>query len=137
MKTLIYLFIGIFLGVVLIKSQAASWFRIYEMFSFQSFHMYGIICTAIFFGAIFTYGIKKLNLKSIYGKPIKIEAKEKTVIRYLIGGGLFGLGWALTGACPGPLFALAGSGFWMIGIVILSSVFGTYLYGVFKSKLPH
>lgn len=137
MRAFVYLFIGIVFGIILIKSQAASWFRIYEMFNFQSFHMYGIIFTAVFFGSIFTFSIKKFNIKSVFGEDIKIEAKEKAFVRYLIGGALFGLGWALTGACPGPLFALIGSGFWMVGIVIISSILGTFLYGVLKKKLPH
>lgn len=137
MRAFVYLFIGIVFGIILIKSQAASWFRIYEMFNFQSFHMYGIIFTAVFFGSVFTFSIKKFNIKSVFGEDIKIEAKEKAFVRYLIGGALFGLGWALTGACPGPLFALIGSGFWMVGIVIISSILGTFLYGVLKKKLPH
>lgn len=137
MRAFVYLFIGIVFGIILIKSQAASWFRIYEMFNFQSFHMYGIIFTAVFFGSVFTFAIKKFNIKSVFGEDIKIEAKEKAFVRYLIGGALFGLGWALTGACPGPLFALIGSGFWMVGIVIISSILGTFLYGVLKKKLPH
>lgn len=137
MKTVIYLTIGIVFGIVLVKSQAASWFRIYEMFNFHSFHMYGIISTAILFGALFTFTIKRFKIKSIYGDPINIENKEKTLIRYLLGGCLFGLGWALTGACPGPLFALVGAGYWVVSIVLLSSIFGTFLYGLFKNKLPH
>lgn len=137
MKSIIYLLIGSFFGIVLIKSQAASWYRIFEMFHFQSFHMYGIIGTAIFFGALYTLAIKSLKLKSVFGERIKIENKEKSVTRYLIGGSMFGLGWALTGACPGPLFALMGASYWKIGIVILSSILGTFLYGVLKNKLPH
>lgn len=137
MKSIIYLLIGTFFGIVLIKSQAASWYRIFEMFHFQSFHMYGIIGTAIFFGALYTLAIKSLKLKSVFGERIKIENKEKSIIRYLIGGSMFGLGWALTGACPGPLFALMGAAYWKISIVILSSILGTFLYGVVKNKLPH
>lgn len=137
MKFLSYLSIGTFFGIVLFKSEAASWFRIYEMFQFQSFHMYGIIGSAVGLGIIITYAIKRLKLKSIYGEEISISPKEKGVKRYLIGGILFGLGWALAGACPGPMFVLLGAGFLPIFVVILSAIVGTYLYGVLKNRLPH
>lgn len=137
MRSVIYLFIGIFFGITMFKSEAASWFRIYEMFMFQSFHMYGIIGSALAIGIIFTYSIKRYKIKSFYGETIQIRAKAKGYKRYLIGGVIFGLGWALAGACPGPMFTLLGAGFTPIIIVILSAMFGTYLYGVLKDNLPH
>lgn len=132
-----FLLIGIFFGIVLIKSEAASWFRIYEMFQFKSFHMYGIIGTAVGLGILIIQLIRRFNIKSFYGAEITIDPKEKSYSRYLIGGSLFGLGWALAGACPGPMFALTGAGFYPILIVIVSATLGTFLYGYFKEKLPH
>jgi len=137
MRSITYLFIGIFFGITMFKSEAASWFRIYEMFMFQSFHMYGIIGSALVIGIICTYCIKHYKIKSFYGETIHIQAKAKGYKRYLIGGIIFGLGWALAGACPGPMFTLLGAGFTPIIIVILAAMFGTYLYGVLKDKLPH
>lgn len=136
-QVLIYLLVGFFFGIVMYKSEAASWFRIYEMFRFESFHMYGIIGTALFFGIIFTQLIKIKKIKSIDGNPIIIPDKEKSIYRYLVGGIIFGLGWALAGACPGPMFALVGAGFLPILIVIVSAIVGTFIYGLFKDKLPH
>jgi uncharacterized membrane protein YedE/YeeE len=132
-----FLLIGIFFGIVLIKSEASSWFRIYEMFEFASFHMYGIIGTAVGLGVVIIQLMKRLKIKSFYGAEITIQPKEKSVVRYLIGGSIFGLGWALAGACPGPMFALTGAGFYPILIVIASATLGTYLYGVVKENLPH
>jgi len=137
MRSIIYLFIGIFFGIVLFKSEAASWFRIYEMFQFKSFHMYGIIGSAVGLGIIVIQLIKKLNIKSLYGEGIKIQPKNKGFRRYLFGGVIFGLGWALAGACPGPMFVLLGAGYLPILIVIISSILGTFLYGMIKHKLPH
>jgi len=137
MRSITYLFIGIFFGITMFKSEAASWFRIYEMFMFQSFHMYGIIGSALVIGIICIYCIKHYKIKSFYGETIHIQAKAKGYKRYLIGGIIFGLGWALAGACPGPMFTLLGAGFTPIIIVILAAMFGTYLYGVLKDKLPH
>lgn len=137
MRTLIYLFIGILFGITMFKSEAASWFRIYEMFSFDSFHMYGIIGSALVIGAIVVQTIKHFKIKSFYGEEIKFPDKEKRFSRYIFGGIIFGLGWALAGACPGPMFALLGAGFLPIAIVILFSVLGTFLYGVVRKKLPH
>ncbi|MDA0176363.1 MULTISPECIES: DUF6691 family protein [Mesoflavibacter] len=136
-KTISYLLVGMLFGVIMYKSEAASWFRIFEMFRFESFHMYGIIGSALFFGIIFTQIIKRKKLKAIDGTPIIIPEKEKSVYRYLFGGIIFGLGWALAGACPGPLFTLVGAGFLPILIVIISAIVGTFLYGVLKDKLPH
>ncbi|WP_336070347.1 DUF6691 family protein [Mesoflavibacter sp. CH_XMU1404-2] len=136
-KVFIYLVVGFFFGIIMYKSEAASWFRIYEMFRFESFHMYGIIGTALFFGIIFTQLIKRKKIKSIDGNPILIPDKEKSIYRYLFGGTIFGLGWALAGACPGPMFTLVGAGFLPILIVIVSAVVGTFIYGLLKDKLPH
>ncbi|PKP14702.1 MAG: transporter [Bacteroidetes bacterium HGW-Bacteroidetes-23] len=132
-----YLVVGILFGIVLTKTEAVSWYRIYEMFHFQSFHMYGIIGTAIVTGIIGIQIIKRKNLKDIDGMPIEILDKEKGNTRYWIGGILFGLGWALVGACPGPIFILIGAGFYNVAFVLLGAIFGTFLYGLFKDKLPH
>jgi uncharacterized membrane protein YedE/YeeE len=137
MRTLSYLSIGIFFGITLFKSEAASWFRIYEMFRFESFHMYGIIGAALCLGILTTQAIKRFEINSFYGEKIEFKPKEKSVKRYLYGGILFGLGWALAGACPGPMFALLGAGFYSIAIVIAAALLGTFLYGVLKEKLPH
>ncbi|MEQ8625555.1 MAG: YeeE/YedE thiosulfate transporter family protein [Vicingaceae bacterium] len=137
MRSIFLLLIGIFFGIVLFKSEAASWFRIYEMFQFKAFHMYGIIGSAVVLGIIAIQLIKKFKLKSFYGAEITIDPKKKSYSRYLIGGSLFGLGWALAGACPGPMFVLLGSGYISILIVIVSAIFGTYLYGRLKDRLPH
>lgn len=119
------------------KSEAASWFRIYEMFQFKSFHMYGIIGSALFFGIIIIQLIKRFKLKSAYGELIIIPDKQKSFNRYLIGGVIFGLGWGLSGACPGPLFTLLGAGFSPILIVIFFAMLGTWTYGNLRDKLPH
>ncbi len=137
MKFAIYLVTGIFFGIVLVKSEAASWFRVYEMFLFDSFHMYGIIGSAIAVGMLLIQFIKKSELKSVNGQKINIPAKEKTIWRYIFGGTIFGLGWALAGACPGPMFALLGAGYSPILITIISSILGTFLYGLVRHKLPH
>ncbi|CAI8330754.1 YeeE/YedE family protein [Flavobacteriaceae bacterium] len=137
MRTLIYLFIGILFGITMFKSEAASWFRIYEMFKFESFHMYGIIGSALVIGIIMVQAIKRFKMKSIYGETIHFQPKEKRYSRYIFGGIIFGLGWALAGACPGPMFTLVGVGYIPILIVILFSVLGTFLYGILRNKLPH
>ncbi|WP_108801970.1 DUF6691 family protein [Aquimarina sp. Aq107] len=137
MRTIIYLIIGVFFGIVLFKSEAASWFRIYEMFQFASFHMYGIIGSAIGLGIIVVQIIKRKKIKSFSGNQIVISSKERSFFRYMFGGIIFGLGWALAGACPGPMFVLMGAGYLPIIIVILASILGTFLYGLIKDKLPH
>lgn len=137
MKVIKYLLVGFVFGIVLTKSEAVSWYRIYEMFQFQSFHMYGIIMTAIGTGIIGIQIIKRRNVKDIKGLAIEIQDKEQGSARYWIGGLFFGLGWALVGACPGPIFILLGAGFWSVGIVLFGALLGTYLYGVLKDKLPH
>ena len=137
MRTLAYLLIGIVFGITMFKSEAASWFRIYEMFKFESFHMYGIIGSTVVIGIIIVQLIKRVPIKSFYGETIQISPKAKSFSRYMIGGILFGLGWALAGACPGPMFTLVGVGYVPIIIVIIASILGTFLYGLVKDKLPH
>ena len=137
MRTLMYLFIGILFGITMFKSEAASWFRIYEMFKFESFHMYGIIGSALAIAIIVVQMIKRFKIKSFYGEEINFNTKEKTLSRYIIGGIIFGLGWALAGACPGPMFTLIGVGYFPIIIVIISSIIGTFIYGLLRDKLPH
>ncbi len=133
-----YLLIGTAFGFVLMKSEVVSWFRIQEMFRFDAFHMYGIIGVAVIVGIISVQIIKRMNLKDKNGNPISIPPKDASQVkRYLIGGSLFGLGWALLGACPGPMFALLGSGLTIMAIPILAALAGTYTYGVLKDKLPH
>lgn len=137
MKTLKFLFIGIIFGIVMFKSEAASWFRIYEMFQFQSFHMYGIIGSALALGVLGIYFIKKYNLKSVEGEPIKFTPKDKSFSRYMYGGIIFGLGWALAGSCPGPIYTLIGAGYVSILVVLIGALAGTFLFGLLRGKLPH
>ena len=137
MKTLVYLFIGTFFGILMYKSEAASWFRIFEMFEFGAFHMYGIIGSALVLGVIGVQIIKKFNIKAIGGKDMHLKPKNKSVSRYAIGGGLFGLGGALAGACPGPMYVLTGAGYVSILLVIFGALLGTFVYGMVKNKLPH
>lgn len=136
MRNIKYLIFGILFGIILIKSQVVSWFRIQEMFRFQSFHMYGIIGSAVVVGAISILIIKKLKLKSIDGTPINLAPKGFTK-GTLTGGIIFGFGWALTGACPGPLYALVGSGYSVILVALVSAVAGTLVYGLLRKRLPH
>ena len=137
MKYLKFLLVGIFFGIVLVKSEAVSWYRIYEMFRFQSFHMYGIIGTAIASGVIFLQLAKRDIIKSISGKRISVPRKDPDFIRYIVGGSIFGLGWGLIGACPGPLYILLGTGVFTILIPIAAAILGTFVYGVLRHKLPH
>lgn len=137
MRALSYLLIGIFFGIIMFKSEAASWFRIYEMFRFDSFHMYGIMGSALVVGILGVQMIKRHGIKSIYGEPIEFRPKEKSFSRYLYGGIIFGLGWALAGACPGPMFTLVGAGYLPIFVVIAAAVIGTFVYGLLKDRLPH
>lgn len=131
-----YLVVGILFGVVFVKAEVVSWFRIQEMFRLQSFHMYGIIGSAVIVGVISVFLIKKFNIKTIYGESIKIS--PKTFNKGQIYGGLiFGFGWAITGACPGPLFAQIGTGATVIAVTLLSAIAGTWVYGYFRDRLPH
>ncbi|MFM7023759.1 MAG: DUF6691 family protein [Flavobacteriales bacterium] len=136
MKNIKYLFFGTFFGLVLYKAEVISWFRIQEMFHFQAFHMYGVIGSAVLTGILSVFIIKKRNIKTLKGEAIQINPKQFTK-GTLIGGILFGIGWAFTGACPGPLYALVGAGYWTMGIALLSAIAGVYLYGAIKHKLPH
>ncbi len=137
MKGLRYILAGLAFGIVMAKSEAISWYRIQEMFRFQSFHMYGIIGTAVLLGVAAVYLIKKFKLKDTQGNPITFQDKDRSWPRYILGGTIFGLGWALTGACPGPMFVNIGYGYWAMLIVVIGALAGTYLYGVFKNKIPH
>ena len=137
MKLIKFLLVGIAFGIVMAKSEAISWFRIQEMFRFQAFHMYGIIGTAVVLGVLGVALIKKFNIRDINGNPIVFLPKDKSIVRYLLGGSIFGLGWALSGACPGPMVVNIGYGFLSMAIVFVSAIVGTYLYAVIKDKLPH
>lgn len=131
-----YLLAGILFGIILVKSEVISWFRIQEMFRLQSFHMYGVIGSAVVVGIISVWLIKKFKLKSLEGEEIKIESKHFNKGQ-VYGGLLFGLGWAITGACPGPLFAQIGTGAAVIIITLLSAIAGTWVYGLVRERLPH
>lgn len=137
MNALKFILAGVVFGIVMTKSEALSWYRIQEMFRFQSIHMYGIIGVAVTLGVIAVALIKKFKLRDIDGNPIIFAPKEKSVARYLIGGTIFGLGWAMTGACPGPMFVNLGYGLTVMTVVIASALFGTFMYGVVREKLPH
>ncbi len=131
-----YVLVGIFFGIVFVKAEIVSWFRIQEMFRLQSFHMYGVIGTAFVVAAISTLIIKKFKIKTIYGEDV-VFGKSVFHKGNIIGGLLFGFGWALTGACPGPIYGLIGSGFPVFIVALASAIAGTYMYGVFKERLPH
>ena len=137
MKFIKFLLVGFVFGIVLTKSEAVSWYRIYEMFHFQSFHMYGIISVAIATGIIGIQFIKINNIKAIDGSTIIIKDKEKGSARYIIGGIFFGLGWGLVGSCPGPIFILLGAGMAPVILVLIGALIGTVLYGIIRKKLPH
>ena len=131
-----YSLVGIAFGIVFIKAEIISWFRIQEMFRLQSFHMFGVIGSAVVVGAISVWLIRKFNIKTIYGE--EIEFHPKTFNKgHVYGGLMFGLGWAVTGACPGPLFAQLGTGVTVIIVTVLSAIAGTWTYGKFREKLPH
>jgi uncharacterized membrane protein YedE/YeeE len=131
-----YLAVGIVFGIVFVKAEIISWFRIQEMFRLQSFHMYGVIGSAVVVGAISVFLIKKFKIKTIHGEEITFTDKKFNKGQ-IYGGLIFGLGWAVTGACPGPLFAQLGTGVLAISVVILSSIAGTWVYGKFRDQLPH
>jgi uncharacterized protein len=131
-----YLVAGLFFGILLVKAEVISWFRIQEMFRLQSFHMYGVIGTAVVTGIISIWLIKKFKVKTIYGERIELHPKQFNKGQ-IYGGLLFGAGWALTGACPGPLYALIGTGATVVIITLLSAIAGTWVYGRFREKLPH
>ncbi|MBN7817387.1 DUF6691 family protein [Algoriphagus pacificus] len=131
-----YIIIGILFGIIFVKAEIISWFRIQEMFRLQSFHMYGVIGSAIVTGIISIQIIKRFGIKTISGETVKIPNKEFRKGQ-IIGGFIFGLGWAITGACPGPLFAQIGSGFTVVFVTLLSAIAGTWVYGKFSDKLPN
>ena len=135
LNNLKYIIAGILFGIIAVKSEIISWFRIQEMFRLTSFHMYGVIGTAVVVGMISIQIIKRLNVKTLSGDKISIAPKvfQKGQI---YGGLIFGFGWAITGACPGPLFAQIGSGFGVITVTLLSAILGTWVYGYFRNKLP-
>jgi len=137
MKYLKFILLGILFGIIMVKAEIISWFRIIEMFRFESFHMYGIIGSALVIGVITVQSIKHFNIKSFHGEKINFNPKAKSFSRYMLGGIIFGLGWALAGACPGPMFTLVGAGYVPILVVIFTSILGTFLYGLLKDKLPH
>lgn len=131
-----YLAVGIFFGITFVKAEIVSWFRIQEMFRLQSFHMYGVIGTAVVVGIISVWLIRRLNVKTIYGEEIVFHPKTFNKGQ-IIGGLLFGLGWAITGACPGPIFAQIGSGAAAASVMLVSAMAGTWVYGYFRHRLPH
>jgi uncharacterized membrane protein YedE/YeeE len=131
-----YLVVGILFGIVFIKAEIISWYRIQEMFRFQSFHMYGVIGSAVVVGATSIFLIKRLKIKTIYGEKIQFHDKKFNKGQ-IFGGIIFGLGWAITGACPGPIFAQIGSGFTVMIVTLFFSIVGTWVYGYFRDKLPH
>lgn len=131
-----YFFVGIFFGIVLVKSEVISWFRIQEMFRLQSFHMYGVIGSAVVVGIISVWLIKKFKIKTFYGEPIIFHSRQFNKGQ-IFGGTLFGLGWSITGACPGPLFAQIGAGFTVAIVTLFSAIAGTWVYGLLREKLPH
>jgi uncharacterized membrane protein YedE/YeeE len=137
MKSIKFILAGILFGIIMSKSEAISWYRIQEMFRFQSFHMYGLMGTAVILGSLSVYLIKKFKVNDYSGQPIFFHDKDKSFARYIIGGSIFGLGWALTGACPGPMFVNVGYGYLGMLVVIVGALAGTFLYGVIKNKLPH
>lgn len=137
MKYLKYLILGIIFGTIMTKAEIISWYRIYEMFRFDAFHMYGIIGSAVILGVIMVQLIKRSKLKNMYGDEIRFTPKNKSVPRYIVGGTFFGLGWAMVGACPGPMFVLLGHGYLPIVVVIIGALLGTLVYGMLRKKLPH
>jgi uncharacterized protein len=137
-----YLLMGVYLGLIFVQSEVVSWFRIQEMFRFQSFHMYGIIGTAVAVAAVSVWLIKRLGLRTLHGEPIELSPKEwgESRIpgaRYWLGGMFFGMGWALLGACPGPMFALLGAGVTVLAVALVSAMLGTWAYAALREVLPH
>lgn len=137
MKHIKFFLVGILFGIVMSKAEIISWYRIYEMFKFQSFHMYGVIGSAILIGMVTMLLFRKNVVKTFEGQNIHVSPKKKGLYRNLLGGILFGLGWALAGACPGPMFVLVGKGVVSILVVIFGATLGAFFYGLLKNKLPH
>ncbi|MBK8489390.1 MAG: YeeE/YedE family protein [Saprospirales bacterium] len=137
MRIFSFFLVGIAFGIIMTKSEVISWFRIHEMFRFESFHMYGIIGTAVVIGAILIYAMKKIPIKTLDGQVITYTPMKLNITRHLLAGSIFGLGWAITGCCPGPMFVLVGNGFLFALVILFGAVLGTFAYGVVKDKLPH
>lgn len=137
MKYFKFLLVGVLFGIVLSKAEIISWYRIYEMFRFESFHMYGVIGSAVLIGIVMVQIMKRIEFKGTHGEQVQFVPKSFSVPRYLFGGIIFGLGWAMVGACPGPVFILLGKGVLSILVVILGALVGTFLYGLVKNKLVH
>lgn len=137
MKYLFHLILGILFGIILTKGEVISWFRIQEMFYFQSFHMYGVIGSAVFVGAISILIIKKFRIKTLSGNEVNLKPKPVMGFANFTGGLIFGLGWAFTGACPAPIYALIGNGIYVFIVVLVFAYIGAYSYGALRSKLPH
>ena len=136
LQYMMYLLMGLFFGIILVKSEVISWYRIQEMFRLQSFHMFGVIGSAVVTGIISIWLIKKFNIKTIKGEKIVLPQKQFSKGQ-VYGGLIFGFGWAITGACPGPLFALIGTGFTVTIVTLLSAIAGTWTYGLLRERLPH
>lgn len=137
MKNISFFAVGIFFGIVMTKSEAISWFRIQEMFRFESFHMYGIIGTAVVLGALGIWAMKRFRMKTLRDTLVTYNPMTLSVPRHILAGTIFGLGWALVGCCPGPMYVLLGQGYWIMTLIILSAIAGTYTYGLVRDKLPH
>ena len=137
MKNALGLILGLLFGLILVKAEVLSWFRIQEMFAFQSFHMYGIIGSAVGVGALSVFLIRRMKVKSLEGNVITLQDKAPRYTSAYLGGTLFGLGWAMTGACPGPMYALIGSGTTVMLLAVLAGVLGVYVYAALRDKLPH
>jgi len=137
MKNILALLLGTLFGIILVKAEVLSWFRIQEMFAFQSFHMYGIIGSAVVVGAISVLIIRSLGIRSIEGNVIEVKDKAPNYKSAYLGGTVFGLGWAMTGACPGPLYALIGSGTTIMVLAVVAGIIGVYVYAALRDRLPH
>ncbi|WP_055364304.1 DUF6691 family protein [Deinococcus sp. UR1] len=132
-----YLLMGVYFGVILVKSEAASWYRIQEMFRFEAFHMYGLIGSAVLTGMLTTWLLRRSGARSLDGQTITVAPKERGWTRYVLGGATFGVGWGLAGVCPGPVFTLLGAGVWPMLVVLGFALIGTWLYGALREHLPH
>ena len=137
MKNILALILGTLFGIILVKAEVLSWFRIQEMFAFQSFHMYGIIGSAVVVGALSVWIIRSSGIRSIEGNVIQIKDKAPNYKSAYLGGTVFGLGWAMTGACPGPLYALIGSGTTIMVLAVAAGIVGVYVYAALRDRLPH
>ncbi len=137
MKNIGFLVVGVFFGIVMTKSEAISWFRIHEMFRFESFHMYGIIGTAVVVGALGIFLMKRSRMKTLRNTVVNYNPIKLSLPRHLLAGSIFGLGWALVGCCPGPMYVLLGHGYWIMFLVIGGAILGTFTYGLVRNQLPH